>query len=211
MGKGPIDTIIHKLRLEELDNYPPAAKWCSYIHIKPSYLGLIGLILASMILIFEYGSYWFTFFFGFIYPAWASYKAIETPGVEDDTQWLTYWVIFAFIHVIDKIISYFIAHIPLHNFIKFLIYWILYHPRVKGAHFLYVKVFRKILLAYEGDIDAQLEDLTKRATAKYEESKPYLEKATQAAKDEAIRRAMNYAAEQYTETHNHTSNEQKLD
>jgi len=32
---------------------------------------------------------------GFIYPAYASFKAIETTGKDDDTQWLIYWVVYA--------------------------------------------------------------------------------------------------------------------
>ncbi len=32
---------------------------------------------------------------GFVYPAYASFKAIESPDKHDDTMWLTYWVVFA--------------------------------------------------------------------------------------------------------------------
>ena len=32
---------------------------------------------------------------GFVYPAYMSFKAIETEDdVDDDIQWLTYWVVF---------------------------------------------------------------------------------------------------------------------
>jgi receptor expression-enhancing protein 5/6 len=32
---------------------------------------------------------------GFVYPAYASFKAIDSADPNDDTQWLTYWVVFA--------------------------------------------------------------------------------------------------------------------
>ena len=34
-------------------------------------------------------------------PAYESIKAIERPGTADDTQWLTYWVVFGFFNVIE--------------------------------------------------------------------------------------------------------------
>jgi receptor expression-enhancing protein 5/6 len=45
---------------------------------------------------------------GFLYPAYASFKALESHGVDDDKQWyiffsfrLTYWVVFAFLNMIE--------------------------------------------------------------------------------------------------------------
>ena len=38
---------------------------------------------------------------GTIYPAYKSFKAIESKEKDDDTQWLIYWVVFAFFSVIE--------------------------------------------------------------------------------------------------------------
>ena len=38
---------------------------------------------------------------GFVYPAYCSIKALETSSKDDDTQWLTYWVVLAFFSVVD--------------------------------------------------------------------------------------------------------------
>ena len=38
---------------------------------------------------------------GFLYPAYCSIKALESSVKNDDTQWLTYWVVFAFFSVIE--------------------------------------------------------------------------------------------------------------
>lgn len=32
---------------------------------------------------------------GVLYPAYASFKALESPQLNDDKQWLTYWVVYA--------------------------------------------------------------------------------------------------------------------
>ena len=42
---------------------------------------------------------------GFLYPAYCSIKALESSTKIDDTQWLTYWVVFGLFSVIE----YFIA------------------------------------------------------------------------------------------------------
>ena len=34
-------------------------------------------------------------------PAYLSFKAIESPGHDDDTQWLTYWIVFGFFNFLE--------------------------------------------------------------------------------------------------------------
>ena len=38
---------------------------------------------------------------GFVYPAYCSIKALESTVKNDDTQWLTYWVVFAAFSVVE--------------------------------------------------------------------------------------------------------------
>ena len=35
-------------------------------------------------------------------PAYLSFKAIESPGIQDDVQWLTYWVVFGFFNFMES-------------------------------------------------------------------------------------------------------------
>lgn len=35
----------------------------------------------------------------YVYVAYASFKAIESPGKEDDKQWLTYWTVIGFVQM----------------------------------------------------------------------------------------------------------------
>lgn len=39
---------------------------------------------------------------GWALPAYLSVKALETPGHQDDIQWLTYWVVFGFFNFIES-------------------------------------------------------------------------------------------------------------
>lgn len=55
---------------------------------------------------------------GFIYPVYASIKAIETKTKEDDAQWLTYWLVFGLFKVIEGPADFLISSIPFYFFIK---------------------------------------------------------------------------------------------
>ena len=38
---------------------------------------------------------------GFVYPAYASFKALESKTPESSAQWLTYWIIFGIFNVFE--------------------------------------------------------------------------------------------------------------
>ena len=58
----------------------------------PTALGKFYLVLKGSSL-FQY--------FSFAYPAYCSIQALESSSKGDDTQWLTYWVVFAAFSVIE--------------------------------------------------------------------------------------------------------------
>ena len=69
--------------------------------IKRAYLGG-GLVLGALLFLFVgVGAQLFSSLVGFAFPAYASFKAIESPGKDDDTQWLTYWVVFAVFSLLE--------------------------------------------------------------------------------------------------------------
>jgi receptor expression-enhancing protein 5/6 len=84
---------------------------------------------------------------GFIYPAYASFKAVETDDKEDDTLWLTYWVVYAFFKVFESVADVIVSWLPFYFFIKlgFLIWC--YYPGTHGASIIYKKVLRPYLVA----------------------------------------------------------------
>jgi hypothetical protein len=51
---------------------------------------------------------------GFAYPAYRSFKALESPGDEDDKQWLTYWVIYGTFGVAEGFADKIVGWLPLY-------------------------------------------------------------------------------------------------
>ena len=88
---------------------------------------------------------------GFVYPAYMSFQSIEASkgGVSDgSTQWLTYWVVFSFITLLESVIPAIANWIPMYYYNKAgLVIW-LYHPQSNGAEVVYNQLVRKYILPH---------------------------------------------------------------
>jgi len=95
---------------------------------------------------------------GFVYPAYASFKAIESEGKSDDTQWLTYWVVYAFFNLIESLLDFSVSGwIPFYFFIKiFIVLW-LQLPQFMGAMYIYEKFLAPLLRQHEKQIDSAID------------------------------------------------------
>ncbi|KAJ8955453.1 hypothetical protein NQ318_003553 [Aromia moschata] len=63
---------------------------------------------------------------GFLYPAYVSMHAIESPSKDDDTKWLTYWVVFAVFSIIEYFADFIAGWFPLYWLIKCLFFvWLM--------------------------------------------------------------------------------------
>lgn len=80
----------------QLSKYPVLNNLEKSTAVPKSYaaLGLVALYL--FFIIFNLGGQLLTNFAGFVIPGYFSLEALFTSSKNDDTQWLTYWVVFAF-------------------------------------------------------------------------------------------------------------------
>ncbi|KAG5192968.1 TB2/DP1, HVA22 family-domain-containing protein [Tribonema minus] len=82
----------------------------------------------------------------FVYPAYASFKTIDTPSSHESETWLTYWIVFAAVGIVEPIAWPLLNVIPLYQFVKmgFLVWC--YNPRTRGASTIYRQVLRPYVL-----------------------------------------------------------------
>ncbi|KAL5362762.1 TB2/DP1, HVA22 family-domain-containing protein [Aspergillus floccosus] len=66
-------------------------------------LGLVGIYF--FLVFFNIAGEFLVNLAGFIIPAYYSLNALFTAGTADDTQWLTYWVVYALFTVLESAIS----------------------------------------------------------------------------------------------------------
>ena len=182
-----LDSVCLKLRLNELERVGPINDLSAKTGIKASYIGLAGLSLTVLFVLFGFATSWITFAVGFLYPAYKSFKALESNGsLEDDKQWLTYWVVFSFLHVFDRFLNIILAFIPFSTVLKLAFNIWLFHPNTRGALVIYNSVIRGTLKRYESMIDEHLDYVKKSVN----DAQPILDRATKDLKREAINRVI---------------------
>ena len=64
------------------------------------------MVFAALWMMYGYGDQLVCNSIGFLYPMYVSIKALESRDDSDDTQWLTYWVVYAFFHVDSAGVAY---------------------------------------------------------------------------------------------------------
>jgi receptor expression-enhancing protein 5/6 len=125
-------------------------------------VGVGGLFL--LIVLYGVGIASLCSIIGFVYPAFKSLQAIETKVRGDDTQWLVYWILFAFFNIIEVFVDLLLYWIPFYFAFKLAFLLWLMLPQTKGATFMYDAFLKDFLKKNESRIDAAMKDAKKQAT-----------------------------------------------
>jgi len=156
-----VDRELKKVQLlNTLDEKAKIPKLKTYIT-----LGLAAVI--SVFIFFNIFGDLLSTLVAFIYPAYASFKAIESPDKTDDTQWLTYWTVFGFLHLIECFSDQILGWISFYYFIKAVFTLWLSLPQFRGAELLYNKFIKVYLIKNQGKIDSHIEGAIKNAEQLY--------------------------------------------
>ncbi|KAK9825598.1 hypothetical protein WJX74_008966 [Apatococcus lobatus] len=93
------------------------------------------------------------YFVALVYPTWESFKAIGTAAKADDTQWLTYWVVYNLLTTLEYLLMGLFSYVPLYYEAKVLFIIWLIAPQTKGAQLLFETIVRPFLVQYASKID----------------------------------------------------------
>ena len=139
----------HRALVRELENYPFLQDVEEATGIKK--LNIILLIGPVFLLLrfFGYGGNAACNLVGYVYPAIASIRAIESKQSLDDTQWLTYWTVFAAFTLIEGVLlKRLLAAFPFYYAFKFgLLIWA-QAPSSRGAVFVYSHLLAPFLKSH---------------------------------------------------------------
>ncbi|KAI2964791.1 hypothetical protein CBS147323_6202 [Aspergillus niger] len=129
---------------KELSKYPVLNNLERQTSVPKVYviLGLVGVYF--FLVFFNIAGEFLVNLAGFLIPGYYSLNALFTAGKADDTQWLTYWVVYAFFTVIESAISapYWF---PFYYIFKFALVLWMSLPQTNGAQVVFHSFIQPVL------------------------------------------------------------------
>ena len=112
------------------------------------------IAVPFLMLILMGGAHFIIDLIAYLYPAYASVRAIESDeDKDDDTLWLTYWLVFSLFKIFEGLCESLLQYIPLYLVLKctFLVWC--FHPSFKGATIFYTTFLRPHVMPLLGIVD----------------------------------------------------------
>jgi len=131
---------------KELTKYPVLNKLEQRTQVPKSYAVLGGIVLLTFLHLINPLAAPISNLVGWALPAYLSFKALESPGHQDDVQWLTYWVVFGFFNFTESIaLRLVLYYFPWYFAFKTVFILWLQLPAFRGAQVTYVSVLKPLL------------------------------------------------------------------
>jgi receptor expression-enhancing protein 5/6 len=91
-----------------------------------------------------------------------SIKAVQSNDKEDDKQWLTYWIVYSFLHISDSILELLFSSLPFYNVTKMCFLIWCFAPQSKGATIIYKRIIEPLFKRYQQHIDETTNKIVNR-------------------------------------------------
>ncbi|KAF2623962.1 hypothetical protein BU25DRAFT_413855 [Macroventuria anomochaeta] len=143
---------------KELSKYPALNNFEKQTSIPKVYaiLGLGGLYF--FLIFFNIAGEFLVNIAGFIIPSYYSLNALFSASKVDDTQWLTYWVVYAFLTVFESAVSA-VYWFPFYYTFKFVLVLWMALPQTAGAQIIFRSFIQPVFSRYFSESGSTAADL----------------------------------------------------
>ncbi|KAK3828354.1 MAG: TB2/DP1, HVA22 family-domain-containing protein [Benniella sp.] len=150
---------------KELNKYPQLNQLEAVTGVPKTYFVIGAGSFVFVMIFFNFAGKLLSNLLGWVYPAYRSFKALETPEKEDDKQWLTYWTVYGFVAILESFTDVLLYWFPFYFFLKTVFFLWLMVPSFNGAITVYNRLLRPFLLQHKGNIDSSYQNLKTKAAA----------------------------------------------
>jgi len=132
---------------KELSRYPTLNNLEKQTSVPKAYAALGLGAFYFFFIFFNIAGQFLTNIAGFVIPGYYSLEALFSVGRSDDTQWLTYWVVFAFFTVFESAVNA-VYWFPFYYTFKFLLVLWLALPITGGAQIVFRSFIQPVFSRY---------------------------------------------------------------
>lgn len=147
-----LDAVVHDNKSQLTPYFEKAEKMTG---VKRIYLAQAALGILSLYLVVGRAAEFVCNIIGFLYPAYKSLVALESSNKDDDSKWLTYWVVFAAFSVVEFFSDILLSWFPLYWLAKVVfLLWCSADIPTNGSSIIYQRFLRPVFLQHKSKLQA---------------------------------------------------------
>ncbi|KZS90289.1 hypothetical protein SISNIDRAFT_457813 [Sistotremastrum niveocremeum HHB9708] len=151
---------------KHLGQYPALIEFEKRTQVPKTWAAIGTVILFSVLILINPLASPISNLVGFAAPAYLSFRAIESPGVQDDVQWLSYWSVFSFFNLLESFaLRLILYYLPFYYPFKTVFILWLQLPAFRGAQTLYFAVLKPVIANAAKQTTSATSTSTSTATA----------------------------------------------